>query len=224
MSSGELSGGGPTGLRAEVPEGVSPGGATRMVRALGRPDPRHSAPSGVWGMALFLCAEVALFGTIIGSYFYLESVDRSWPPHGVDHPEVLLPALATTYLLITLLPIHLAARASRRGRRGATVAALALALLAQCGYLAWQIVLFADDLHKFSPRQTAYGSIYFTMLAVHHAHVVLGIALDLALISQLLARGLTRYWLIGVRNLALYWYVVGALAVCVLFTQISPSL
>ena len=203
---------------------VSGGGATRIVKTLGQADPRQSAPSGVWGMALFLCAEIALFGTIIGSYFYLESVDRSWPPHGIDKPEVLLPVLATTYLLITLAPLHFAARASRRGRRGRTIAAIAIGLICQCGYLAWQIVLFSDDLHKFSPRQTAYGSIYFTMLAVHHAHVLLGLALDLALIWQVTAKGLTRYWLIAVRNLALYWYVVGALAVCVLFTQISPSL
>jgi heme/copper-type cytochrome/quinol oxidase subunit 3 len=203
---------------------ISGGGAGRVAKALGRPDPRQSAPSGVWGMALFLCAEVALFGTIIGSYFYLESVDKSWPPHGVEKPEVLLPVLATSYLLLTLVPMHLAARASRRRRRGRTIAAIATALIGQGGYLAWQIVLFADDLHKFSPRQTAYGSIYFTMLAVHHAHVLLGLGLDVALIWQLLAKGLTRYWLIAVRNLALYWYVVGALAICVLFTQISPSL
>lgn len=216
MSSPELSG-------MKPPE-VSGGGATRIVKAMGRADPRQSAPSGVWGMALFLCAEVALFGTIIGSYFYLESVDKSWPPHGVEKPEVLLPALATTYLLLTLAPIHLAARSSRRGAVGRTVAAIATGLVCQCGYLAWQIVLFTDDLHKFSPRQSSYGSIYFTMLAVHHAHVLLGLALDLALIWQLTAKGLTRYWLIAVRNLALYWYVVAALAVCVLFTQISPSL
>ncbi|MGH2842425.1 MAG: cytochrome c oxidase subunit 3 [Solirubrobacteraceae bacterium] len=203
---------------------ASASGAGHVARALGAPDPRQAAPSGVWGMALFLCAEVALFGTIIGSYFYLESGVKAWPPPGTPKPEVLLPALATAYLLVTLIPIHLAARASRQSRRGRTLAAIALGLLCQCGYLAWQIVLFAEDLHRFSPRQSAYGSIYFTMLAVHHAHVALGLALDLALIWQITAKGLTRYWLIAVRNLALYWYVVGALAVFVLFTQISPSL
>lgn len=187
-------------------------------------DPRSSAPAGVWGMALFLAAEVALFGTLIGSYFYLESGVKAWPPPGTPKPDVLLPVLATVYLLVTLIPVHLAARASRRGQRARTVTAIATALILQCGYLAWQIVLFGDDLHKFSPQQNAYGSIYFTLLAVHHAHVALGLALDLALIWQLVAKGLTRYWLIAVRNLALYWYVVGSLAVFVLFTQISPSL
>jgi heme/copper-type cytochrome/quinol oxidase subunit 3 len=62
------------------------------------------------------------------------------------------------------------------------------------------------------------------MLAVHHAHVVLGMALDLALIWFVLVRGLNNYWLVGVRALALYWYVVAFLAVVVLLTQLSPSL
>ena len=223
MSSGKQSGrsAGPIGMASR---GASSGGVTHVVKSLGAPDPRQSAPSGVWGMALFLCAEVALFGTLIGSYFYLESVDRTWPPRGVARPEVLLPALATVYLLITLVPIHLAARASRRGDRTKTITAIALGLLCQCGYLAWQVVLFTADLHKFSPQQSAYGSIYFTMLAVHHAHVLLGLMLELALIWQLIAKGLTRYWLIAVRNLAIYWYVVGGVAVFILLTQISPSL
>jgi hypothetical protein len=37
-------------------------------------------------------------------------------------------------------------------------------------------------------------------------------------------RGLTDYWLIGARGLALYWHVVNAIAVLVVFTQLSPSL
>lgn len=218
MSSGEAS-----TSRASA-TGVRASDVRHAATALGTPDPRQSAPAGVWGMALFLAAEVALFGTLIGSYFYLESGVKAWPPADTPKPEVLLPVLATVYLLVTLIPVHLAARASRQGQRVRTVIAVATALLCQCGYLAWQIVLFADDLHKFTPQQSAYGSIYFTMLAVHHAHVLLGLTLDLAVIWQLIARGLTRYWLIAVRNLALYWYVVGGLAVCVLFTQISPSL
>jgi hypothetical protein len=38
------------------------------------------------------------------------------------------------------------------------------------------------------------------------------------------ARGLTNYWLVGVRALAIFWYVVAALAVPVLLTQLTPSL
>ncbi len=33
---------------------------------------RQAQPSGWWGMALFLCSEVTLFGTLIATYFYLD--------------------------------------------------------------------------------------------------------------------------------------------------------
>ena len=41
---------------------------------------------------------------------------------------------------------------------------------------------------------------------------------------HLCTRGLTNYWLIGVRGVALYWHVVNVLAVIVVLTQLSPSL
>jgi heme/copper-type cytochrome/quinol oxidase subunit 3 len=175
-------------------------------------------------MALFLCAEVALFGTLIGAYFYLDFNSHAWPPNGVKPPEVVLPLLATAGLLATLAPIRLMSRAALSGRRPAALRWLALALVLQGCYLGVQILLFRHDFRQFSPQRSAYGSIYFTLLGAHHAHVLLGIALDLAILWKLLSKGLTRYWLIGVRGLALYWYVVGGLAVAVVLTQLAPSL
>jgi len=192
--------------------------ATRIVR------PRKSVPNGIWGMALFLCAEVSLFGLLIGTYFYLDFIARSWPPYGIKAPSVVLPLVATAVLLATLVPIRFASRAARADRRGAAITAIAIALVIQGCYLALQILLFAHDLNQFSPQRSAYGSIYFTLLAVHHAHVLLGILLDLALIWMLATRGLTEYWKVGVRVLALYWYVVGGVAVFVVLTQLAPSL
>jgi heme/copper-type cytochrome/quinol oxidase subunit 3 len=61
------------------------------------------------------------------------------------------------------------------------------------------------------------------MLAIHHAHVAIGIALELGLLT-LLAHGLTAYRTTGVRAIALYWHVVNLLAVLVTLTQVSPSL
>lgn len=185
---------------------------------------RRAQPNGIWGMALFLCAEVTLFGTLIGSYFYLDFKARSWPPDGIKAPSVVLPAVATGVLVATVIPIWLASRAARRGNRNATVQMIALALVIQCCYLAGQVLLFRHDLNDFSPQGSAYGSIYFTLLTAHHLHVVFGMLLDLAIIWQLAARGLTNYWFIGVRALALYWYVVAALAIVVVLVQLSPSL
>jgi heme/copper-type cytochrome/quinol oxidase subunit 3 len=185
---------------------------------------RRAAPNGIWGMALFLCAEITLFGTLLATYFYLDFQAHRWPPAGIKPPATLYPSLATAWLVLGVVPLWFASRAARTGNKPLTLWSIALGLAMQAGYLAVQVLLFRHDLLQFSPRTTAYGSIYFTMLAAHHAHVVLGLALDLALIGFIAARGLTNYYRIGVRALALYWYVVAILAIPVLLTQLTPSL
>ncbi len=185
---------------------------------------RVAQPNGWWGMALFLCAEATLFGTLIGSYFYLDFNAHSWPPPGIKAPSVVLPLVATGVLIATSVPVWLAARAARSGRRNPAMWAIAGALVIQLCYLGLQIYLFKHDLDDFSPKATAYGSIYFTLLAAHHGHVVLGILLDATVLMFLALRGLTNYWLIGVRGVALFWHVVNVLAVFVVFTQLAPSL
>jgi heme/copper-type cytochrome/quinol oxidase subunit 3 len=175
-------------------------------------------------MALFLCAEATLFGTLISSYFYLDFDAHQWPPPGVKPPSVVLPFVATGVLVATSIPLWLAARSAIAGRRRPAIALIALAVVIQLCYLALQILLFRHDLNDFSPQGSAYGSIYFTLLAAHHAHVLFGILLDLTVLWFVAFRGLTNYWLIGVRGLALYWHVVNVIGVLVVFTQLSPSL
>jgi len=185
---------------------------------------RQAPPNGWWGMALFLCAEVALFGSLIATYFYLDFQSHGWPPLGIKPPSVVLPLIATAVLVLTTVPMWLAVRASRAGERRAVVMLIALAVVAQACYLALQILLFRHDLRHFTPAGSAYGSIYFTLLGAHHAHVLLGILISLTVLAFVCIRGLTNYWLVGVRIAALYWYVVSALAVLVVFTQLAPSL
>ena len=196
----------------------SAGAAARVARA------RHTQPNGWWGMALFLCAEVTLFGTLLATYFYLDFGARRWPPAGIAPPIVALPLIATGVLITTSLPLALAVRASQEGRSGRVLILIGLAVAIQLAYVAAQVLLFRHDLRQFRPQDTAYGSIYFTLLGAHHAHVILGVLLELAVLVQIVTRGLTNYWLIGVRTVALYWYVVNALAVLVVLTQLSPSL
>jgi len=185
---------------------------------------RRARPNGSWGMVLFVCAETTLFGTLIATYFYLDFQAPRWPPAGIERPSLLLPLVATAMLIFTSIPMALAARCARAGATRPTVLGIAIAFAVQCGYLAFQIVLFSEDLERFRPQGSAYGSIYFTLLAAHHAHVLLGILLDAALLWWLSRRGLTNYRVIGVRAAALYWYVVNVLAVLVVLTQLSPSL
>ncbi len=184
---------------------------------------RASLPGGWWGMALVVATETALFGSLIASYFYLRVDASTWPPPGVPKPSVGLPLVLTGVLIASVLPVYEAVRSARGGNVRRAWLLLAAAALVQGAYLGMQIHLFAHDLNDFKPSDTAYGSIYFTLLAVHHAHVAVGIALDAWLLGKL-ARGLTNYRMVALRILALYWAFVAAIGVFVVLTQLFPSL
>jgi heme/copper-type cytochrome/quinol oxidase subunit 3 len=191
------------------------------VRAVERR--RATLPNGVWGVALLIATEATLFGLVLGSYWYLRFRARGWPPPGIEHPKVLLPVLLVAALVATSGPLLLAVRAARDGRPGSARALLMSALLIQAGYLAAQILLFRDDLDAFSPQASAYGSVYFGMLGLHHAHVAVGILLEVGILARLVS-GLTAYRVTGLRAISWYWHFVNVLAVFVLLTQVSPSL
>ena len=184
---------------------------------------RRTVPSGWWGMALVIATEFTLFASLIAAYFYLRFQNTEWPPAGIEDPSVTLPLVLTGILVLTTVPMYGAVAAARSERRGWAWALVALALLVQGAYLGLQIWLFADDLSSLAPSANAYGSIYFTLLGVHHAHVAVGLVLDLWLLG-VLAFGLTNYRLIALRVIALYWYFVAFVGVLVTLTQIYPSL
>lgn len=194
------------------------------MSAVARAQQRQSAPNGLWGMVLFLCAEICLFGCMIGTYFYLNFNSHQWPPPGIKPEPIASPSIATGWLLLTLIPMWIASRQVMRGERWWAFRWIVFGLALQCGYLAFQITLYISDWHHFHPQGTAYGSIYYTLMTADHAHVAFGLLLDVVIAGKLITKGLTNYWLVAVRCLAFYWYVVGGVTLFVLLTQLAPSL
>ena len=197
--------------------------ATSAVSASYAARRRISFPLGWWGVMLLVATETAFFGTLIASYFYLRLKATQWPPPGIGAPDVTAPLILTAVLVASSVPMFLAVRGARRGAVGRTWLMLLLALALQAAYLGVQIHLFGSDLDKFKPDETAYGSIYFTLLAAHHLHVVVGILMVVWLLARLVS-GFTNYRLIAVSAVAIYWYFVSVAAIAVVLTQISPSL
>ena len=185
--------------------------------------PRQAKPNGWWGMVVFVATEVTLFATMIGSYFDLRFKTPYWPPPGVPDPKLTLPLILMGALVATSVPVQLGSNLAQRGRARAAQLALGVAIAVQVAYFALQIYLFADDLSKFSPHDSAYGSIYFTLLGTHHLHVLVGILLEAWLVLRL-ATGVTRYRAVGFQAVAFYWHAVNVLAVAVTLVQLSPSL
>ena len=184
---------------------------------------RRSQPNGWWGMALFAAAETALFGSIFGSYFYLRFNTVPWPPAGIPEPAVVAPLVLAAILLTTSPLLQAATRAARGGRRALAWWTLLAAFLVQAGYLGYQVHLFFDELDRFRPDGSAYASIYYVLLGADHAHVFVGLLLDLWLLGRIAVR-LTGYRVVALRATTLYWHFVNGLTVLCVLVQLSPHL
>jgi heme/copper-type cytochrome/quinol oxidase subunit 3 len=174
-------------------------------------------------MVVFVATEATLFGTLIGSYYDLRFRTPHWPPPGVPEPKLLLPLILLGVLVATSVPVQLASIFVRAGRARPAQLALSAALALQTAYLAVQIHLYVDDLNRFSPQGSAYGSIYFTLVGAHHAHVLVGILLEAWFVLRLFG-GVNAYRAAGVQATTFYWHAVNVLAVAVTLVQLSPSL
>ena len=197
--------------------------ATSAVSAAYADKRRLSSPNGWWGMAVLIATEATLFGCLIATYFYLAFQNGQWPPTGVPDPKVALPLGLTAALVAGTVPMLRAVRSARLADVARARLWVLLALLVQGAYFGVQIHEYVGDLDRLSPSATSYGSIYFTLLGTHHAHVAVGLLLDLWLLAKLLG-GLTNYRLVALRVIALYWCFVAAAGVGVVLTQIYPSL
>ena len=178
---------------------------------------------GFWGMAMVVASEVTLFGTFIGTYYYLRFTNVHWPPPGTPEPRVVVPLIMVGVLATTSLTMQLAARAARRARLWTARLFLVWALTVQCGYLVYEIHDYVAQLHRSAPQDNAYSSIYYTLLGADHAHVAIGILLVAWLLWKLL-RGLTRYRLNAIQVVAFYWHAVNLLTLIVTGVLLSATL
>ena len=182
---------------------------------------RRRGPSvAMWGMAMLVAAEATLFGTLVGTYYYLRFQSVHWPPLGTPEPRVVVPLIMVALLVTTSLPMQLAANAARRGALWRTRLLLVWALVIQCIYLGWAIHDYLQQLQLSRPQDNAYSSIYYTLLGADHVHVAVGILLVVWLLWKLV-RGLTMYRLNAVQVVAFYWHAVNILTLIVLGVLLS---
>jgi cytochrome c oxidase subunit 3/cytochrome c oxidase subunit I+III len=184
---------------------------------------RPARPNGWWGMALFVATEATLFGTLVGTWLYLSFQNREWPPAPLPNPPVLTPSLLTAALLTTSVFLQLAWRAGRNGDRGRAWLLVAAAFAVQTLYLVWQIHDYVLAIHAFPPDETAFGSVYVTLLGLAHAHVLVGLFLYAWLLLRLATR-LTRYRLVALQATTFYTHAVNTITVVVLLVTALPSL
>ena len=176
-----------------------------------------------WGVLSIMSIEGTMFALMAASYFYLRGGARLWPPAGTFHPGVGLTTANLVILLVSIVPMALAAKAAKRQDLPAIRLWLIVATILCITSLAlrWAVLqhlTFRWDSH-------AYGSLIWTTAALHTVHVVTGTCENLLFIV-LLTKGpvedkhMDDLWLNS-----LYWYFVVACWVpfyCIFF--LDPGL
>ncbi len=183
---------------------------------------RRGKPAALWGMLILIASETTLFGCFIGTFFYLRFRTAQWPPAADPSPEVLLPALVAGLLALSSIPMQFASHAVHAGRLGRARLMLVVALLIQCGYFAWEMHDFRDQIARDPISTDAYSSIHYVLLGADHAHVWAGILFNVWLLWKL-SKGLTMYRLNATQAITWYWHAVNLVTLAVTATLLSAA-
>jgi heme/copper-type cytochrome/quinol oxidase subunit 3 len=200
-----------------VPRTTQATGTAEVTRAASL---RLSNSAGWWGMVILVASEATLFGAFVGTYFYLRFRIATWPPDGIPKPALVIPLILLACLVATSFPMSLASRAARAGRLGATRFFIAVVLVVEAGYFAYEVHDYADQLHKFDITRDSYSSIYYTLLGADHAHVLIAALFNLWLLGKLM-RGFTTYRLNAVQAITFYVHAVNVVTIVVFGTLLS---
>lgn len=184
--------------------------------------PPAARPTGWWGMVLLIATEATLFTVLIATYFYLRfKTGDTWPPDGIGDPKIVKPLIATLILVGSSVPIGFSTRALRDRQLVRTRLGLSAAVVLGIVFLFLQRRLVDDSLQTFRPGDNAYGSIFYTLIGLHAAHVVLGVLFGVWAVLRTFRADRTA--VVTVRVIALYLHFVNVVAAIVfLVLYLSP--
>jgi cytochrome c oxidase subunit I+III len=166
----------------------------------------HHAPIW-WGNLLMIFIEGAAFAILAASYFYIRRNFDTWPPTRTLLPDLGVSSINLVLLIVSVAPFWYATRLARLHERPARVG-LWLLLGVLFGIVA--IVLRGFEFHALHTRydSNAYGSITWTILAVHLAHLLAG-TLETFLIALVMFVGpVEEKHYTDATVMAVYWYFI----------------
>lgn len=171
---------------------------------------------GVFGMKLTIATEASLFVVLFFSYFFLNDGSWYWPNQ--EPPKLALALCMVVILLFSSAVIAWGEQQLKYGfefrARAAVVATIFLGLI----FMAVQALEYHQHLKTLTPVTNVYGSIFYTIVTFHAAHVIAGL-LILSFVVFLPQLGVgTRSPHQALHAAALYWHFVDAVWVVVVFT------
>jgi cytochrome c oxidase subunit I+III len=160
-----------------------------------------------WGNRLMIYVEGTALALLATTYFYIWLNFDAWPPPRTPVPDLGIPSINLLVLAVSAAPFWYAARVARLQARAAVVGSwLALGVL--CGIAA--IVLRGFEFRALHTRfgSNAYGSITWTILAVHLAHLLAGTLETLVIALVMFVGPVDKNHYADANAMAIYWYFI----------------
>jgi heme/copper-type cytochrome/quinol oxidase subunit 3 len=182
-----------------------------------------------WGNVWLLCIETTMFGLVVAAYFYFRQNFATWPPPHSDSPPYLLepvpfltlPTINLVVIILSVLPMAWADAAARRLDRRSVKIALTFVML--FGTAATVLRFYEFRSLVWSWDSNAYGSISWTILALHLVHLIVGTLEDVFLATWVWLRPLDENHALDITVTAVYWYwVVGTWLLLYPVVYLSP--
>lgn len=159
-----------------------------------------------WGTLAFMLIEGTGFALVIAVYFYLMSLAPVWPIDA-SPPDLLPGTIVTVILVASLIPNLLVSRwAANNDLRKVRIGMVVMSLL---GIAPLIVRIFEFPALGISWDRNAYGSIVWTMLGLHTAHILTDLIDTLVLAALMFTRHGTNPKRFGdVQDNAMYWNFV----------------
>jgi cytochrome c oxidase subunit 3 len=168
-------------------------------------------PNGVLGIMLFLCSEMALFGTLIFNYLYERRAAPVWPPPGFHHFDRQLPTVNTVVLLSSGVTMHFAFQALRRGNVRGMLTLLVITIILGIGFLSGQAYEYKHVQAGMALHGSVFGASFFALTGLHGIHVTGGVIFLLTVLVGTLRGKFTPNNTMVVHAATLYWHFVDAM-------------
>lgn len=129
---------------------------------------------GTLAISLFIATEGTLFAVLFATYWYVAELAPRWPPDPPPKLHYAIPMLVI--LLLSSAILHWGEGQIQKRPRFATLAVV-VTILMGIGFLIFSTFEYGERLQTLSPTQDTYGSLFYTIVTLHAAHVVVGLCM-----------------------------------------------
>jgi len=162
--------------------------------------------------ALIIAGESMLFAGLVGMYLVFRLSTETWPPPELPRLPVLVTALNSIVLFASVVPMHRALQAVRRGRLvvatrlAGLTGLLGLLFLAVQGFEWVRLVR-----HGLTLQKGQYGGAFYVLIGCHALHVLVAVLWVAAVTVLAERRRFSAERHDGFEMCTIFWYFVAAL-------------